>query len=69
MTNYCSYNYTRSIYDLDVKTYFCKIIGVSGDFVILENMDTKKFVKIEYEKLTPRTRKEVIEHFRKKKNK
>lgn len=69
MANYCTYYYTRDRFDLNGKTYFCKIIGVSGDFVILENLDTKSYVKIEYEKLTPVSRKEVIEHFKKKNKK
>ena len=50
---------------------FCKIISVSAtaENLLLENLDDKKYERYYFTNVTPRTRKEVIEHFRKKKNK
>lgn len=62
MANYCS---CRSGY----RECFCKIISVSAsaDYLLVENLDNKKYERYYFTKVTPRTRKEVIEHFRKRK--
>ena len=63
MANYCSYKSGN-------RECFCKIISVSETaYLLLENLDDKKYEKYYFTNVTPRTRKEVIEHFRKKKNK
>lgn len=64
MVNYCSYKSGD-------RECFCKIISVSSnaDYLLLENLDDKKYERYYFTKVIPRTRKEVIEHFRKKKNK
>ena len=64
MANYCSYKSGD-------RECFCKIISVcaTAQNLLLENLDDKKYERYYFTNVTPRTRKEVIEHFRKKKNK